>query len=261
MNKTYTIINRTWIAFVFGVLAFTGFLFYFFFTSKWLWGWISLGCAILFLICALITPAIYRIDKDSIRIYYPPLTKEYFLWKKVNSVHVEYDLTIPFIFDFFIINGEREDSAIFFKEGKIPYSNRARRIIEECFGKSIDGIIPEDVKGFSARQRAKLEYHSQPQIGEAQAAERQARRAVREALVDIDRDSLRIDYYYGTRDGERQTRPAIDYTYCVRIVDKTNGQILYNGNLATLKLKKNVLRADSIDTFGIIEAIKKAINK
>ncbi|MBQ9084946.1 MAG: hypothetical protein IJY24_04740 [Clostridia bacterium] len=261
MNKTYTILNRTWLAFVFGAVAFIGFLIYFFLTAKWLWGWISVGCSLLFLICALITPAIYRISSEGISIFYPPLTSERFLWKKVDSVHMEYDLTIPYLFDFLIIDGEREDSPAFFKEGKIPYSARAVRIIQECFGKPVEGIIPDSVKGFSARQRAKLEYHSAPHIGEAQAAERQARRAVREALEGFDREGLKIDYFFGTRDGERATRPTIDYSYSLRIIDKASGRILFSKSLVTLKLRKNVLRAEPIDEKSIIDGIRNALTK
>ncbi len=258
MKNTYTILNRIWLAYVFGVVAFIILLITFFITDRPMWGWISLACSLLFILSALITPAVYRVDKDGISIYYPPFAREHYLWKKVDSVCMDYDLAIPYVFDYIFILGEQDDAPAFFKEGKIPYSKRATRIIEECSRKKILGAIPDSVKGMGQRYRAKLEYHSAPVIDEAQAGEREARRIVREAVKNSP-IPLEVEYSYITFDGQRRARPNIDYTYSVCICDSESGKIIYSASLLSVKLKKNVLRREPIDKETLTEGIKKAL--
>lgn len=258
MKNTYTIINRIWLAYVSGVVAFIVLLTSFFITDKPLWGWISIICSSLFLVCAFITPAIYRIDKDEISIYYPPFAREHYLWDKVDSICMDYDLAIPYIFDYIFIKGEQDDAPAFFKEGKIPYSKRAVKIIENCSGRKILGTIPDSVKGWGQRYNIKLEHQADPIIDEAQVGEREARRIVREA-TNNSHTPLAIEYGYTAYDGERSARPKIDYTYSVSIRDKESGRVIYSAPLLTVKLKNNILRTQPIDKAAIAEGIKKAL--
>lgn len=258
MKKNYTIINRIWLAYALGVVAFIVLLVAFFVTNRPLWGWICLACSLLFTMSSLITPAIYRIDEEGITIYYPPFAREHYLWKNVDSICMDYDLAIPYIFDYIFVVGEQDDSPTFFKEGKIPRSARAVKIIEECSGKKIEGVISDSIKGIRARYLAKLEYHTKPSIDEAQAGEREARRIVREAMKGAS-STLTVEYSYTAFDGERISRPNIDYTYCVTISE--GERPLYSAKLLVVKLSKNVLSPEPIDKEALIDGIKRALGE
>ena len=210
MKNKSIVFSRTAISFLLGSAIFAGFAVYFFKIWQKTWGWVSVACAAFFLLSVLAVPLFYVIDKKGIRIRYITGDKENYEWKNVDGVVAEYDLTIPFVFDTFRIDGDDYTFYMFYKEGRMERSRALANAIEKHSGKAVEGLIPEGLSAGAAR-RFKISYGKAPNSDEAQKAERDVRKTVRAALAG--NKSATVTYTYITKDGESEKRPYVDYTY------------------------------------------------
>ena len=214
-NKSF-VISRTATAFLAGSCVFIGFAAYFFKIVQRTWGWVSIACAAFFLLSVFAVPLFYVVDKNGIRIRYITGDKENYEWKNVRGVVAEYDLTIPFIFDTFRIDGDDYTFYMFYKEGRMERSRALARAIEKHSGKAVEGMLPDGLSAGAAR-RFKLSYGKAPDAEAAQAAERNVRKAVRDTLSALGLKSVGVNYTYVTKDGETEKRPAVSYTYSAKL--------------------------------------------
>lgn len=262
MKNKSVIFSRTAITFLIGSLVFAGFAVYFFATPSLMptqksWGWVSIVCAAFFLISALMVPFCYVVDKKGIRIRYITGDKENYEWKNVEGVVAEYDTLIPYIFDTFRIDGDDYTFYMFYKEGRMERSAALAKAIKKHSGKDVVGIIPEGLSG-GAVKRFKLSYGKAPSSDEAQKAEREVRKSVREAVAAVDgAKGAVLSYSYVTKDGEIEKRPAVDYTYTLTA---RSGEKASTVKLLSVKRKGAALKVTyTADADTIKSEIEKAI--
>lgn len=240
--KTKSIIpSRTALSFLLGSLAFLGFAVYFFLTptpvtSHKLWGWISVACAVFFLLSTLAVPLFYVVDKKGIRIRYITGDKENYEWKNVERVIAEYDTVIPFLFDTFLIEGDDYTPYMFYKEGRMERSRALAKAIKHFSDKSVVGFIPSGLSMAEAR-RFKLSYGKRANTDAAQAAERAARKATREALASLGEkvEGVTVQYQFINADYIGDKRPNIDYAYSISVY---RGEDNFIGCFKLLSLKR-----------------------
>ena len=210
MKNKSIVFSRTAISFLLGSAIFAGFAVYFFNIWQKTWGWVSIACSAFFLLSVLAVPLFYVVDKNGIRIRYITGDKENYEWKNIEAVVAEYDLTVPFIFDTFRIDGDDYTFYMFYKEGRMERSRALATAIEKHAGKPVEGLMPEGLSA-GAAHRFKISYGKAPNSEAAQAAERDARKTVRGALAG--KKSATVTYTYITKDGDSEKRPYVDYTY------------------------------------------------
>ena len=255
-NKSITL-SRTAATLILGSLIFVGFFIYFRTHHLESWGWVALGCGIFFLLSACTVPLFYVVDDKGIRIRYLTGDREIYDWKNVRGIKAEYDMTIPFVFDSFLIDGEDYTFYMFYKEGRMERSARLARMIKKYSGKEVIGILPEGLKGAAAR-RYKLSYCKAPDSVSAKAREREARKEVRSILAKADRTEAVCAYSYLTADGETPDRPVVDYTYILTL--KKGDEALAPIEIFSVKRKGKRLIPDEIDTNALSAKITKAFN-
>ncbi|MBQ2794216.1 MAG: hypothetical protein IJF05_05930 [Clostridia bacterium] len=262
MKNKSVILSRTAITFLVGSLIFAGFAVYFFATPSLMqtqktWGWLSVVCAVFFLLSTLMVPLFYVVDKKGIRIRYITGDKENYEWKNVEGVVAEYDTLVPFIFDTYRIDGDDYTVYMFYKEGRMERSAALARAIKLHSGKAVVGLIPDGLSAGAAR-RFKISYGKAPNSDAAQAAERAVRKSVREVISSAKgADGLSLSYIYVTKDGASEKRPAVDYAY---ILTAKNGERSATVTLLLVKRKGNSLKVASTADVGEIKAeIEKAI--
>ena len=255
-NKSVTL-SRTATSLILGSLIFVGFFIYFHTHHLESWGWVSLGSGIFFLLSACTVPLFYVVDDKGIRIRYLTGDREIYDWKNVREIKAEYDMTIPFFFDTFLIDGEDYTFYMFYKEGRMERSTRLARLIKKYSGKEVIGILPEGLKGAAAR-RYKLSYCKAPDSEAAKAREREARKEVRSILSKADESEVICAYSYLTADGEASDRPVVDYTYILTL--KKGNDTLPPIEVFSVRRKGKKLIPDEIDADALSAKITKAFN-
>ncbi len=241
MKTRAIVLSRTAVAFLLGSLAFLGFAVYFFLTpnpvtSHKLWGWISVACSLFFLVSTLAVPLFYVVDKKGIRIRYITGDMENYEWKNVERVIAEYDTVIPFIFDTFLIEGDDFTPYMFYKEGRMERSRALAKAIKYFSEKSVVGFIPTGLTMAEAR-RFKMSYGKLAKTEKAQAAERAARKATREALASLGEkaEGIKVQYQFINADYIGDKRPNIDYAYSISVF---RGEDNFIGCFKLLSLKR-----------------------
>ena len=259
MKNKSIILSRTAIIFLLGGLVFAGFAVYFFatpslMTTQKAWGWVSVACSLFFLLSTLAVPLFYVVDKKGIRIRYITGDKENYEWKNVENVVAEYDLLVPYIFDTYRIDGDDYTVYMFYKEGRMERSAALAKAIKLYSGREVVGILPEGLSA-GAKKRFKISFGKAPNTEEAQAAERAARKTVRDAASKIDgAKAVGISYSYVTADGKTEKRPVIDYAYTLTL---KNGEKNSEITLVSIKRKGKTLKVSSVTpTEAIAEEIK-----
>ncbi|MBR3681356.1 MAG: hypothetical protein IKL79_05070 [Clostridia bacterium] len=245
MKNKSVILSRTAITFLVGSLIFAGFAVYFFVTPSLMqtqktWGWLSVVCAVFFLLSTLMVPLFYVVDKKGIRIRYITGDKENYEWKNVEGVVAEYDTLVPFIFDTYRIDGDDYTVYMFYKEGRMERSAALARAIKFHSGKAVVGLIPDGLSAGAAR-RFKISYGKAPNSDAAQAAERAVRKTVRDAAASVEgAKGASFSYSYVTKDGGCEKRPYVDYTYILTVKGEEKTPVTVT--LLSVKRKGNNLK-------------------
>ncbi len=257
MKQRSIVFGRTAITFLIGALLFVGFASYFFVMHESLWAWISVACAVFFLISASFVPLFYVLDKKGIRIRYFTGDKENYEWKNVKRICAEYDSVIPFIFDTYRIDGDDYTVYMFYKEGRLERSKRLATLIKTYFGKDVEGLIPEGLSAGAAR-RFKQSYGKAIDSSAAQAAEREARKVVRAVISELGEGAkaLTLEYAYFTADGKCDKRPSVDYTYSLEL--EKGGEAV--GSITLVQAKRGV-KAMKVTLTAEHEAVKAEIGQ
>lgn len=257
MKQKSIVFGRMAIAFIIGTALFAGFASYFFVQQNRLWGWISLACAIFFLLAAALVPLFYVVDKKGIRIRYITGDKENYEWKNVKRVCAEYDMLLPFIFDTYRIDGDDYTVYMFYKEGRLERSRKLATLIKQYSGKEVEGLIPEGLSAGAVR-RFKQSYGKTVDSAAAQAAERDARKTVRAVISELGEGAreLTLEYAYFTADGKCGKRPSVDYTYSLEVF-KGDGQV---GSITLVQAKRGTKAMKVVETMPH-EAVKAMIEQ
>ena len=245
MKNKSIILSRTAVSFLLGSGVFAGFAGYFFNIRQPMWAWISIACAAFFLLSTVFVPLFYVVDKKGIRIRYITGDKENYEWKNVEGVVAEYDSVVPYLFDTFLINGDDYTRYMFYKEGRMERSGLLAKAIKAHSGKSVEGLIPSGLTAQEAH-RFKLSHRKAPNTEEAQAAERAARKATREAIASLGEkaNGIKTKYQFINADYIGEKRPSVDYAYSLTVT-RGEDEFVCNIKLLSIKRKGKTLKVTS----------------
>ena len=196
--------------------------------EKWIGGIIGFGIIAVaaWAITTLFVPCCYVFDQNGVSIVYIFLLNERYLWKKINSIEVDYKscgrhARQMFLYSVFDIFGESESENHFYMVSNITKSLRSERLIKKYWSGTITGYFWEDTKAWLDRKKAKKEkvikQHFTDQIV---PMERELRATTREFLAFFVEKArslglhLSAEYIYVTKKGESlNSRPKSHYTY------------------------------------------------
>ena len=134
------------------------------------------------------------------------------------------------------------------------------KAIKAHSGKSVEGLIPSGLTAQEAH-RFKLSHGKATNAEEAQAAERAARKATREAIASLGEkaNGIKAKYQFINADYIGEKRPNIDYAYSLTVT-RGEDEFVCNFKLLSIKRKGKALKVTySITTDEIKAQIEKCL--
>lgn len=177
-------------------------------------------CFFMLILIAVITlsPHFYTADEKGLTVYYIFFIKDYYDWEDVKRIKVMWKYRSVF----YCFETKKHIQKAFFMTAEFHKDFMLKRLIKKYWQGEVEGDDWDNLKKKYRKWRQKHDTFV-PDYSEAEKAEREARKKIREIInlykagAEADNKFIKAIYLYETKSRECNNRPKESYSYNVEI--------------------------------------------